>query len=397
MKVVYLVGCFEGANSGVGGHYYSLSVLSKAMSCLHEVKILVLGNKNVEALDGLDLPIEKIEFVSLKDQAGLEALKANLRECSPDVLHSFDLKAHPLAQAVSAELKIPHVITKPGGGPGRYRYPLARDIILFTKEELSWLKGHPAFRNVRLHLIPNRVARPKANSTRLMELSPRIKPDHFVFLAIARATEGKEHQLVQAIHLVEDLAERGMKVQLVIIADPHDLGVIRRLAKIAKENTVLLHEKPYIVKASVYLPLADIVIAMGRGVMEAAALGKPVMSSSEGARYPFLLNDQNFDVAFAANFTSRSGIVASDEETFDCISKLIRNRDQYALSVQFIEERFTRYFEIDTVVHQYEEIYQNAKLSSRRSFEPYFQYMYEIFLGGVYRYLLKHRSHDKKP
>lgn len=368
MKLAYIVTYFEGINTGTGGHYFSLLVLFDALKKRHDVEILVVGDAMPSAFQHVEY-VRLVPFLQREDQSGVDALARMIDESDISVIHSFDAHAHRVAKAASAVTEVAHVITKPGGGPSRFSYPWAHDIILFTREDCDWFRAHPYFKDTRIHFLPNRVALSECDSIRTEELKAYIQKDYFVFMVIATVDHRKIEQLEQSIRLVNQLAESGEQVQLILIGFPKDEVLVRCLSQLAGPNCVLLHEEPFVRKASVYLPLADVVIAMGRGVMEAAAIGKPVMTSGDGAEYPYFLDKNTFEPAFSANFTKRARIECSSAQTLLEAKKMLHESDTYERHSSFMSNMYEKYFNIETVLEQYDSIYELAEPSQRRFYE----------------------------
>lgn len=362
VKIAIVISSFEGSNTGQGGHYYSAQSLATALRQTAEVYIFNVGNMEAKALEGYDGPLERVAFASPYDLSSVGCLERRFIDLGIELAHGFDRNTVAMLRIISGRCQLPVVFTSPGGLKAA-SHPAVKNLIVFNRSSFNSFRALSRFKHSEIHLIPNRALPAAENKERLNAAKLPIDPKSFTFVTINRLTSSKEHQIVQSLNLLEELVRQKLAVQLVVIGvDDGSLSPssYRRLQDLSYCH--LLTEPKYTKQASDFLPWADAVIAMGRGVMEACAYGKTVLVSSAGGEVPQLLDQENFQEFFAENFTNRCRFKRCEKETIGQISKIITNRQEKKVYEQQSSHFFSRFFDVNEVIPEYLSIYRNAKV-----------------------------------
>lgn len=363
MIVSFVITSFEGKNTGLGGHYYSCLALAKALnSAGHRVIIFCVGDKLAPALQNEEVEVKRIECKARQLREGIKLLTQALSEFNPDVVHAFNQSAYFLARFPCKRLRLPIVLTKPGGAfhEGAY-HPLVGQFIVFTRDDYEGFSRSKRFKNASIHWIPNRVTAPELNEERVRSIKQKLEGEVFTFLLISRISMSKTDVFQQAVRMVRELKSRHLSFRLLIIGTPDSLSLKNWIEGQELSEIILLTEKPYIVKASDYIPFADCVIAMGRGVMEAAAWGKPVLVPSQPTKpFPVLLTDDTFESSFRANFTERAVFPFNAGQDLSAVEQLVADISEHARASAFMKACYREYFDISAKVDLYTDIYRQA-------------------------------------
>jgi len=129
----------------------------------------------------------------------------------------------------------------------------------------------------------------------------------------------------------------------------------------------ILTESKYTNEASRMLYLADAVIGTGRGLMEAASLGKPLLAINKNGEIPVLLNELNFDDAFRTNFSERNVFpVFKNNDNIKSISKIVNDKVSYNENCSFVIQSFEKYFSLEKAKEAYPKAYKVSKTSKRK-------------------------------
>lgn len=354
MKIGFLV---SELGRGIGGHYYSLIKTAEAMASTGKQCLIIgVGPGYSRLLSDSGLCYCHIECNGVNLPAALKSLIKVLRLERVDVIHAFDAYIFSLARIAAHLLGKSLVLTKCGGPNPRY-FPVANTLILYTTENAHYFNSKRRYKGSTLHIIPNRATRVSASTKRIAELRIQLSKDVPVMMRIARLAPLHRESIVQAIGLTNRLNADKRRVQLVLIGAPADPAVHEEVLSAIPPGSLLFTDDKYTVNASELLDVADIVIATGRGVMEAASLGKVILTPCTQAGQPVLLNEDNFETAFAANFSPRAELTTQDSSMNE---KLIRDIiDQEA----FCDYRsqslawFAEHFDIRSVIPAYDAVY----------------------------------------
>lgn len=363
-KILYGISNFGG---DMGGHLRSLKAILQEMMQYNQAVIHVVLFSLKPVKEGTySFPCEKFHIISSPEK-GLNgvvqtrrATKQLLQNENFDLIHCFDSNAYFFLRPLSNAGKIPMLLTKCGGPPApKWKYPACKDITLFSVEDEVNFSRQSRFRKTTLHLIPNRV-KPPVQDEALIQALKQKHNGGFNFLRISRFTKLHEHSLMQSIELIRYLEAHGIRMRLLILGGIEDREVYDRVQQaIGAGNLVVLEtEERFCKDASKIIDVAEFVIGSGRGLMEAAALGKVLLAPNKNLRLPVLVEENSFPQLFHHNFSGRT--------TFNDTYAALNEQHLLELSngagkekfSKFSSDMFARHFDIKNGIPRYLALYE---------------------------------------
>lgn len=364
MKVLYFISVH---GHGRGGHFHSLNHISKKIGEEHDVKIISFGPGKSDIIESNPHFQTHFNFKGYNFFKLQKAIKNQRRVFNPDIYHCFDEGSYNIIRLIIPSSKNVLVLNK-CGGPNPTYFPHIKNLILFSLENQEWFKNHNKFKNTNIHLIPNRV--------KPLQLNPDFKPIEknpggFIFMRICRIGHAYKKSIQDSINLITKLLESNLKnVKIYLIGVVQDADVFEEFKnhEFAKSgHLAILTEAKFTNEASKMLYLADAVIGTGRGLMEAASLGKPLLAIDKNGEIPVLLNYLHFDDAFKTNFSERNIFPnLKDNDNIKSISRIINNKDSYNVSSSFVLQSFEKYFSLEKAKEAYPSAYNVSKTGKRK-------------------------------
>lgn len=364
MNVLFTITCNnQSGYTGRGGHYYSLVTIAEAlvrsgMKC----QILVIGREESPVISQSGVPNFFVYYNGINLKSARKKIRKVVVEGKISVIHSFDSYSYIVCGRLK-NVKIKRVLTKCGGANPGSGFPIPSNLILFSKENLEYVKNKRWFSRTKVHLIPNRVKRLSINYNRCDDLRSRLKlkDNTLILMRIARICAAYEGSFKQTFALARLLEMKlGKDVSVVAIGKIQDHTVYERLKIVSGAYDFIITNEEYTYLASDFLGMADFVVATGRGVMEACGLGKIVyVPVAEGnGLLPVPLTHENFDSLFYYNFSPRH-IIESDE-----ISAIKAVKEDKYINSKFSYEIFDKDFSVDNVVDKYLTVYKMLNYSN---------------------------------
>jgi len=369
-RILYLIYSSD-VKSG-GGHFYTLLTLVEKMSKFIDFKILNVGLIYPLVLKNNSLPSDFIPISKGTYYNDLSKLRLSIKEFDPNVIHAFDLNSLRAARSINYK-KVPIVFNKCGGVNGPKVVADAAAYICFSEENLIHIKKYKS-NNSPLYLIPNRATKIISDNDRINQLKSDYSLDSKkVLLRISRFSEMHELSILQAVNLFKLIHEGDKDSCLFLIGIVQSEDVLARITAAADGFPVHIITDEYFCKdASGLIDVADIVIATGRGVMEAASLGKIIFCPVEGESLPAPLNAENFQIMSKFNFSGRTrGITV---EIADIVRQIHNESDELSA---FSTKMFTEQFDIEAVIPKYLDIYETAKYD-RPTMRSFINYCYDM-------------------
>jgi glycosyltransferase involved in cell wall biosynthesis len=366
MKIIFFTSILKHGN---GGHHYDLLEISSELAKKNRIGIIVLGSGNEELFLQSPYFIKKIPFNGLNLLHAKRSIQKIIDKFNADIYHCFDEVSYNVIRLLISSKNYKLIVNKCGGpNPERFTYPRVLNLILFSEENLKWFKKQQKYQVSKTHLIPNRV---KAVSPKKNFYPIKKKSGQFVFMRICRISLSYRKSILDSMRLVQMLNSINIpNVKLYIIGVVEDSGLFRKLKLhhlVQKGGTIFHTEPVYTKEASKMLYLADAVIGTGRGLMEAASLGKPILTINAKDNIPVLLDKTNFRGAFKTNFSERNEFTNySRNENIKNIKRLVKDGGYYAEMSKFSKETFQEYFNIDKVLEAYPTVYRKAITGERR-------------------------------
>lgn len=353
---------------GKGGHIHSLDHTSRQIAVGHNVRILTLGPGCTKTIARNPHFFKHIPFDGKNIFRLRKELKSTIHDFQPDIYHCFDIPSYNVIRVLVDSRNSFIVLTKCGGpNPDPIEFPLVKNLVLFSRENMDWFQGREQYLHSNIALIPNRV-----HTVNLLDDGELKKdPDKFTFVRIGRINTVYKKTIIDAINLIDFLqSQPGIKkVQLIVIGTIEEQAVFADIQSICSGKSDYVHimtEDRYTTNASKMLYLADAVVGTGRGLMEASSLGLPVLAIDSENNYPVLLHNANFEEAFRTNFSGRNVFSEKDVTVnLNKIVKLIQDNNYYDELSKFIRQVFDTYFSIEKVAAKYDEFYSRLDYSER--------------------------------
>lgn len=252
----------------------------------------------------------RIHFERLRSMPGA-LLELRRVLCEADIVFAFDVVALFLARLAGLGRSAPVVAVVPGGKPPR-RYPLARQIVVMSRELYDFFITEPRFRDSRIHLLENRIDL-DALEAKAAESRPEWWPESAASLVrIGRLGPYYERSFRVAIGAVEALRSRGRDVGLTLIGVPEDHLLVNELRRRAaalnaasgRLVAAVIVDDSVTEEAAHQVRHGTVAVGAGDTALEALYYGIPttIVGPHGGVR---LVDDENFVSLSRCNFTGR--------------------------------------------------------------------------------------------
>lgn len=363
MKIAFVIASINSKSNGLGGHYHSLLETVEQLSAHHDVFIINVGNNPAKALEDTKFKLFSIIEKGYAICRTYKKIISILKDEKPDILHAFDSSAYYWVRLAGHKLKIPFCITKCGGVNPVY-FPYAKNLVLFSTENLNFFKSKKIFKDSNLSLIPNRIKEFDDDINRIEEIINRIEKfkNAFKFLRITRIGKYYHNSSLQLINLVNKLSNDGIKCCAIFIGTVEDEHYLKELKEQGNGNCFFFSEPEFTKNAKTLINVADAVLGTGRSFMEAAAKEKLLLSPVQNSSTPALITQENFKTAFYYNFSERITIENFNESfNYNQIKNIIQNKEKQKKQATFAGEIFREYFDAKKIGDKYEKVYANAQ------------------------------------
>jgi len=364
MKILFFISVMS---HGRGGHAHSLNHISLELGAENNVGIVTVGIGTSEVLKGNPYFLKHISFTGFNYFSFRKNIMSVCKDFNAEVLHFFDYQSYILASLLLNTRNYKMILTKCGGA-NPLDFPFVDNLILFSLENEKWFKDRSKFKATKIYTIPNRVRSIKVGKSSELDRFKGI----FTFMRIARIGETYKKGIMDSIRLIQALnLKLKEEVKLLIVGTVQDPRVYDELVKARGNdfNIMFFVDDIYTQEASRHLNIADAVIATGRGVMEAASLGKPILTPAKNSTFPILITKRNFPSFFKTNFSERNLVEREDEiSNLSNILNLIRSNVNYAKCSNYSISLFNEYFNVANVKSKYLKIYNDADKSQRSFF-----------------------------
>ncbi len=366
MKILFFISVH---GHGRGGHFHSLNHISMKIGEEHDVKIISFGPGKSDIIESNPHFLRHINFKGLDFFKLRKIIKQETRIFNPDIFHCFDVGSYNIIRLIIPSNKNILVLNK-CGGPNPIHFPYVKNLILFSIENYEWFKKQSKFKSTNVRLIPNRVKSLQLNT----DFVPIEKnPEEFVFMRICRIGHMYKKSIQDSINLISKLLEANLiniKFYLIgVVQDPDVFEELKNHELVKSGHMIILTESLFTNEASKMLYLADAVIGTGRGLMEAASLGKPLLAINKNGGIPILLNEMNFNDAFKTNFSERNVFPKlNDDENIKSIAQIIYDKESYLANSFFVTQSFEKYFSLEKAKEEYSVAYKQSKTSKRKLF-----------------------------
>lgn len=364
-KVCFLI---RTTNHGVGGHTWDMRTVVEAMKGRFECIIIEIGLARSPVIQSMEVRSYFVRFIGLNMWSVCRQISKILDSEHVDVLDNYDRSIYSLARIMCIWHRLPLLMTKCGGPRPRRYYPRAENLIVYSDEDLGYFERSKHYRHSQIHLIPNRVSLPDSDFAAVSILQKQLNREKKTFLRISRIASDYASSFIQDANLIQRLNSEGYPCQLVIIGAVEDENVLSSVRNRLGDDLFAFTSREYISDAKKLIDLGDFVIGTGRAFMEAAARGRILLTPLSEGKYPLIITNDNFHMAFQTNFSPRNKIRFYDEESnYQTIVRAMRDKDFSERLREEARSYFRNYFDINRVLHAYEGIIENARYLNRRN------------------------------
>lgn len=368
IKVLYLI--FSSVTSSGGGHFYSLITISNSLKQDLDFKIINLGKVFAKPLHSISqasfINLNKLNFLFV-----IFPLIKQIKLYNPDVIHAFDFKSLFIARVVKLFFDVKIIYTKCGGVNGSNYIPDADIQILFSNENYSHFKKFGS-KIIPKYLIPNRAEEVVRDVNAELDFKSHYNlKGKFVIMRISRFNPYYYLTFKQSINLFESIKTINSSAVLILLGKIQDIKFFQLLRKeYTDPDIIFVTENDFTNDASRVLNVADVVIATGRGVMEASSLNKVIFCPVKNSKYPIMLNNNTFQILSKNNFSERSN--------FNEMNIKLENSNFFKNDyIPSSKEIFNSFFNINSVKEEYLKIYFSKSNNEFRIFN---------FIGHLIRF-----------
>lgn len=373
MKILYMIHMSH-ISSGLGGHWRSMRALVECMESQgHTCKILTMTKTGFGSpvISSMSTESTEVALSYSKYYSFRKSLGSILKEYCPDVVHCFDFNSYYHFLLSGVRKRYPVIMSKCGGPPCTRLLPMPEHVVIFSQEDLEWFGlNSPSKKKSNFHYIPNRVSR--VTSDEVLSDSVRTQVDsEKVILQICRIGNHYENSIFQSLNLVRSLRAEGVNVKLALVGVVESEKVLRRVLDQGGDGLVVFSSRAYVEEASKILAAGDIIVGTGRGAMEAAMVGKPVLVPTKNTLTPILMQSSSFESLFRFNFSPRCqalGLTEPDNhnEVRACLSDPI----DYQKLAKFSREVAEAHFSMDAAYTRYSNLYDAQATVSQGFLQP---------------------------
>jgi hypothetical protein len=310
IKVCYFI--YTNVANTAGGSFYSLRHHYLTFQDFFDVSLINYGRGCSPALK--DLPnYWFFPFVKWNIHKLISAF-IKLKSISPHIIHAYDFKSLFIARIFSLFHDCRIVYTKCGGANGSRHIPSAHAFIFFSKENYDYFKAYKP--TIEANYVPNRIQEIRPDWVRI----DRLREDYGfskhtkVMIRVSRINRCYDRSFSQAYKIFEQLKSQSKLNKLVFIGAIQDMDYYKELNdKYSSDPSVhIIVDSFYTTNAAALLPIASVVMATGRGVMEACSFGLRVFCPIDNGDLPVELSDINFNKLFEYNFSERCPLVYNE-------------------------------------------------------------------------------------
>lgn len=348
---------------GKGGHFHSLNTIANAVGETENVHVINLGVQPSEVLDESNYRVSFVDFNGYNFLFVYFKIKKLVKQLKPDAIHAFDVESFAFSRLFSKERKQASFLNKCGGpNPNKY-FPIANNLVLFSKENKAYFENKERYNKTNCTLIPNRVKPVQLNNSRIESFYVKHGKAELSILRIARIGKHYHKSISQAINLVSWLKTKGLKVRLIVIgtiqSETNYNEILEEIkSKNLEDDVIVETSDEFTYNASELLDVGDVIIGTGRNFMEASSLNKMLLVPYKDADYPLLVTDANFDAIFTTNFSPRTQVTDFNEEAnLEHIYKLLKDDNKIA-SKPWFESNFN----VEKGVGLYKNLYLNQDI-----------------------------------
>lgn len=307
---------------GLGGHFNSgLAMVRYLCQAGHQVQVASAGGNpgKIQEFIAAGATVHRVEALQphsmvFPRRAPIQALVELALVSQVDVVHAMDYQALAPAYTTALHSHAGLVSTFPGGNLFHH-VPVSRgQMVVFSQEQIDNLQKRYTLDTDNLHLIPGRIDTTLYNdlggSQPLEPLPvPQLPASSRIVLMATRFHPAKRRWFHALMDAARQLNSGSISTHFFIAGDGEMATEIQQQADALTDmlGCQVIHLLGPHYQSSVLNGLynrATVVIGSGRGIMEAMAVGKPVVIIN-GRGKAHLVDNQCIDAVAYANFSGR--------------------------------------------------------------------------------------------
>lgn len=346
----------------VAGHFevrgscaYTLRLLEHLPSCGVRAEMICISADQVPAAKRRALPIHETRQLALPllNRLMIAQVIEQFRRLEPAMLHVQTRREAWLGKQFANALRVPYVLTVHDFPARRRSFPFSvrwgRKIIAVSEAVRMVLVEQSGVKEDLIEVIPSGVELPS------LPAPPRWdEPRHVPAIGTAGPLERVKghHYFLEA---ARRLLDAGQEAEFVIAGSGREETNLRQLArklKIAEKVTFAPHVREYtkVLEALDIFVLPSLQQALGTVMLEAMALGKPVIASSVGGVHSVVKHNQN-----GLLIPGRDPVALAK-----AVSHLLKNRADAQRLGAAAREQVAREFTVERMAHQTAHLYRQV-------------------------------------
>jgi len=382
MKVMYAISTL---GHGRGGHFYDLKVISDSLQSRSDGFVINIGLNESPIINQCRLPVYNLYFNGFNFITVLIKIFNIVKVEKPNIINSFDESSFLFSRIISYIKKIPLILTKCGGPNPKGYFPISKNIILMSKEDLKFFKNKEGYSNTIY--LPNRCAEIKTNYELVNSIKKSFQ-NKIIFMRISRINEYYKESLLQSVLLIDEISKKVDNVVFLLVGSMESREVIEMIKEKAKNIDFQyfsddLHTK----NAAKLIEASDFLIGTGRSILEGAYFKKNLLTPLSNQKHPVLITPHNFKDLFATNFSPRNKLeLFSQTDNLDEIVKLIKSNSLRLKNGTDINSISHSSFQISQIIDKYIQYYQNVDIDKNINLLCLMKNMIKVskqFLKGV--------------
>jgi len=363
MNVLYTLSTL---GKGVGGHYFSYKTIVEAMQDNVTPVLVNLQLRDSCVFESIECEKYKINIKTINLPKIIMELIDICKKHKINCIHTFDIVSYFFIRAATSFYKLPVIVTVCGGENPKSYFPKLNHLTLFSEENFDYfLKNKKKYGIKSISFIPNRVSSFSTDQQKIEELKNKYNLIYQrTILRISRINHYYESSLLQSIELVKEINKQNHQFKLLIVGEVIDNDLYKKLLLVGKNYVHIEKDKRFYNNAKELIGIGMLNISTGRSVMESFSKNIITLTPLKNKKYPVLLDQDTFEKCFYTNFSERNRVDLDDNEILNKTLKIIENDLTKKSLYKFYNEKFKKYFDIESAKDEYLELYVNL-LSSK--------------------------------
>tara|TARA_B110000902_G_C14281989_1_gene577228 strand:+ start:1053 stop:2246 length:1194 start_codon:yes stop_codon:yes gene_type:complete len=319
IKILYTIGY----PLGQGGHINSTYALIKEILKIKpNIKVYLLAPRGEKANYFKDLGIELISIKNYQNNFIFNLIMTfNLIVCSIkfriNTIHAMDYKSLKVVVIGNLILWNKLIFTKAGGKPLPTKLPMLSGLIVFSNELKTFYQNNfNLHQQEKINLIKERLDISELKIKQIDSFSNCFS----IFIAM-RLDNSKKTLLDNFFNEIKAVKLKNKIIKVIIAGDGPLMSFCSETAKIISnefnqnikfEFLGEINDKSQILQ---YYNRSNLVVGHGRGIMEAMAIGKPVVLLGFDTKGSQLISSFNIDNISNYNFSGRNFIFNDDDKS----------------------------------------------------------------------------------